>query len=98
MTRWKTASALTVALALVTASSFAAAKTYQVTGPVIALTDDTITVKKGNDPWEIARDATTKIPAGLKVGDKVTIEYRMSATSVDVKPAAAAKASPKPAN
>jgi hypothetical protein len=70
-------------------------KTYQVTGPVLALTDDMITVQKGQEKWEIARDASTKVTGDLKVGAKVTIEYRMSATSVDVKPAAAAKASAK---
>ena len=82
-----------LALALAAAPLFAAPpKTYQVTGPVLALTDDMITVQKGQDRWEIARDASTKITGDLKVGSKVTIEYRMSATSVDVKPAAAAKA------
>jgi hypothetical protein len=82
-----------LALALAAAPLFAAPpKTYQVTGPVLALTDDMITVQKGQDKWEIARDASTKITGDLKVGSKVTIEYRMSATSVDVKPAAAAKA------
>ena len=92
MTRWKIAAPLALALAIGAGPSFAAAaKTYQVTGPILAITDDTITVKKGSDPWEIARDATTKITGELKVGAKVTIEYRMSATSIEVKPAAAAK-------
>ena len=71
-------------------------KTYQVTGPVLALTDDVITVQKGTDKWEIARDASTKVDGELKVGAKVTIEYRMTATSVTVKPPAAAPAK-KPA-
>ncbi len=73
----------------------AAAKTYQATGPVLAVTDDTITIQKGNEKWEIARDASTKITGELKVGAKVTIEYRMSAATIEVKPAAAAKAAPK---
>jgi len=63
----------------------AAAKTYQVTGPVLAVDDSTITVEKGKDKWEIARDASTKITGDLKVGAKVTIEYRMTATAVEVK-------------
>lgn len=65
-----------------------AAKTYQVTGPVLELTDTTILVQKGNDKkdkWEIARDKDTKIKGDLKVGSKVTVEYRMTATSVEVK-------------
>ena len=65
----------------------AAPKTYQVTGPVLELTADMIVVKKGNDRWEIARDASTKVTGDLKVGATVTIQYRMTATAVDVKAA-----------
>jgi hypothetical protein len=72
----------------------AAPKTYQVTGPVLEVTSDMIVVQKGQDRWEIARDASTKVTGELKVGAKVTIEYRMSATSVEVK-AATAKAPKK---
>jgi hypothetical protein len=63
----------------------AAAKTYPVTGPVLEIDNDMIVVQKGKDRWELARDGSTKVPAGLKVGDKVTIEYRMHATAVEVK-------------
>ncbi len=80
-----------LALALGAGPLLAAAKTYQVTGPVLAVTDDTITVQKGTEKWEIARDAGTKVTGDLKVGEKVTIEYKMTATSVEVKPAAGAK-------
>lgn len=73
----------------------AAAKTYQVTGPVLELTSDMIVVQKGQDRWEIARDASTKVTGDLKVGAKVTIEYRMTATSVEVKAATAKSAAPK---
>lgn len=76
--------ALTVSLAAVP-SHAAAPKTYQVTGPVLELTADTIVVQKGKDRWEIGRDAATKVTGDLKVGSKVTIEYRMTAASVDVK-------------
>ena len=64
-----------------------AADTYQVTGPVVALTDSTLVVEKNHERWELARDAKTKGEAGLKVGDKVTVHYRMLATSIEVKPA-----------
>ena len=60
-------------------------KTYQVTGPVLEVKDDIIVVQKGNDKWEIGRDAATKITGDLKVGSKVTIEYTMKAATVDVK-------------
>ena len=69
----------------------AAPKTYQVTGPVLSMTDDTIVVQKGTEKWEIARDAATKITGDLKVGAKVTIQYRMTAVSVDAKVASPAK-------
>ena len=80
-----------VALALIAAVAIAAVNTYQVTGPVLAVTENSITVQKGNDKWELARDANTKIKGDLKVGSKVTIEYRMIATSVDVTAASAKK-------
>ena len=67
------------------ALSVAATKTYQVTGPVLEVSGDMIAVQKGKDRWEIARDSSTKVTGDLKVGSKVTIEYRMTATSVDVK-------------
>ncbi len=67
------------------------AKTYQVTGPVLEVSNDMIAVQKGKDRWEIARDPSTKVTGTPKIGDKVTIEYRMTATSVEIKPAAASK-------
>ena len=77
--------ASTLAILLALPALAAAPKTYQVTGPVLELTSDTITVKKGSERWEIARDASTKVTGDLKVGATVTIQYRMSAASVDVK-------------
>jgi hypothetical protein len=75
------------AAALLAASSLNAAdaKTYQVTGPVLEVTPTTITVQKGNDKWEIARDGKTKITGDIKVGAKVTIYYTMVAAEVEVK-------------
>ena len=61
------------------------AKTYQVTGPVLAVTPTTITVQKGQEKWEINRDATTKTPADITVGSKVTVYYTMTATDIEVK-------------
>jgi len=61
------------------------ARRYQVTGPVLEVTPTTITVQKGNDKWEINRDANTKIKGDVKVGSKVTIYYSMVATEVEVK-------------
>lgn len=61
------------------------AKTYQVSGEVLELTDTTIIVQKGEDRWQVARDKGTKVTGDLKVGAKVTIQYRCVATDVEVK-------------
>ncbi len=74
---------IAAALAL-PAGALAAEHTYQVTGPVVSSTPDSITVKKGSENWEIARgDDKTDV----KAGDKVTITYTMTAKKVEVKPA-----------
>ena len=62
-------------------------KTYQVTGPVLEVKDDVIVVEKGKEKWEVGRTKDTKVTGDLKVGSKVTIEYRMEAASVEVKDA-----------
>src|SRR5713101_6589390 len=83
----KTAFSLLAAasLALSNAAFAAGAKTYQVTGPVLEVNDTMIAVQKGKDRWEINRDSNTKVTGDLKVGEKVTITYTMSATDVEVK-------------
>jgi len=77
------------ALQLAIFSSYSAetAKTYQVTGPILELTDKAIIVQKGDERWEVARDEKTHIDGELKVGNKVTIHYRMIAVSVETKSA-----------
>jgi RNase P/RNase MRP subunit p29 len=75
---------LASALLFATAASAADMKTYQVTGPVVSVTDDSIVVTKGKDNWTIAKDAATK-GATVKPGDKVTIHYRMTATDIELK-------------
>ena len=79
------------ALTLSTAVFAADVKTYQVTGPVVSVTNDAITVMKGKDKWEIAKDAATKTTGDVKEGDKVTVMYRMTATSIEAKAGAAKK-------
>lgn len=91
----KKISVLIIALTLVASVSFGATKTYQVTGPVLEVTATMIAVQKGSDRWEIVRDAGTKVTGELKVGSKVTIEYRMTATTVTVKEAPARPAKKK---
>ncbi len=60
-------------------------KTYQVTGPILEMNDSMIAVQKGKDRWEIARDASTKATGEMKVGDKVTVTYKMTATEIESK-------------
>jgi hypothetical protein len=77
-----------VSLCLIS-TTFAApsAKKYQVTGKIIELTDKAIVVQttKGDERWEIERSADMKVEGDLKVGAKVTIEYRMVGVSAEVK-------------
>jgi hypothetical protein len=87
--------ALALAVGAFAAPTLAAEKTYQVTGPVVDVTDSSIVVKKGNENWELARTPDTKVTGELKKGDKVTVRYTMTATSIEAKPAAAKPAGTK---
>jgi len=90
----RTLASFVVALFL-SAASLAAAKDYQVTGPVVDVKDDAIIVKKGTEDWEIARDKNTKAPTNIKKGDRVMIKYKMTATSIESKEPTKAKTSTK---
>jgi len=80
------------AVLLLTSVAIAAGpKDYQVTGPVLDVTDDVITVEKGKERWEIGRDKNTKVSGELKKGSRVTVHYKMTATGVDVKDTGKAK-------
>ena len=75
---------------------------YQVTGPVAEINDSMIVVEKGakKERFELARDSSTKVSGDVKVGDKVTVHYTMTAKDVEVKAGKAKKetspaASPK---
>ena len=81
---------LLLTLALLSPLAAHAAKSYQVTGPVLEVTANSIVVQKGKERWEMAKDATTKGPE-VKVGDKVTVYYSMTATEIESKAATEAK-------
>src|SRR5437870_5350920 len=89
--RIKTFSLIAAASLVLSGVAFAGAKTYQVTGPVLEVNDSMITVQKGKDRWELDRDSNTKVNGDVKVGDKVTINYTMTAKDVEVKAATGAK-------
>ena len=76
---------LLIATFFLGAATMVAAKEYQVTGPIVDVKDDAIVVKKGTENWEIARDKDTKATGDLKKGEKVTIKYRMIASSIEGK-------------
>jgi len=78
--------ALVFAGLLGSTTAFAAgAKSYQVTGPVVDVSDTMITVQKGKETWQIDRTKDTKVTGEPKVGAKVTIMYRMTADSIEAK-------------
>jgi hypothetical protein len=77
------------------ASASPTTKTHEVTGPILEMNDSMIAVQKGNERWEIARDPATKSDVTMKVGDKVTITYTMTATKVEMKADKAAMAEGK---
>jgi cytochrome c1 len=83
--------------AVAAAPAFAADKTYQVTGPVLEVTDSAITVQKGKEKWQIARTKDTKVTGDVKVGAKVTITYTMTAATVEAKEAKPDAKADKPA-
>jgi len=79
--------ALTIATA-----AMAAGKTYQVTGTVDDVSDTTIVVtqdkgKNKGEKFEMARTAETKVTGELKKGAKATVEYTITAKTVEVKAA-----------
>lgn len=86
----KIAAVLFVLVAMLTISAYAAAKNYQFTGVVKTVQGDTFTVQKSaSETWEFTKDASTK--GAVKVGDKVTVHYKMIATEVEASAAPAAK-------
>lgn len=60
-------------------------KEYQVTGPVLAVTDNVVTVQKGEEKWDLEVSSDTKMDGKLAVGQKVTIYYHMVANRVEKK-------------
>ena len=72
-------------LALAAAPALAADKSYQVTGPIVSVTETVIVVDKSGEKFEIARTGNTKLTGELKVGTKVTVKYTMTATSIEAK-------------
>ncbi|MEO5360933.1 MAG: hypothetical protein H7843_10880 [Nitrospirota bacterium] len=83
--------AVSIVVFAASAAYAGAPRSYQVTGPVLEVKGDMITVQKGSEKWEIAVDKSTKVKGELKVGSKVTVFYQMNAVSIDSKDDAASK-------
>ena len=82
--------------ALVSLAFATSALAYQVTGEVVDVTDKAITVKAAGgknkgEKFEMTRGADTKVTGDLKKGSNVTVEYAITARSVEVKAEKAAK-------
>jgi hypothetical protein len=81
--------ALALLVTAFVAGGYAAAKSYQFSGVVKAADAGSLTVEKSaKETWQFDVSKDTKGTA--KVGDKVTVYYKMVATEVESKPAATA--------
>lgn len=89
MKRILSATLVMLALAAVfMAVTFAATKSYQFTGVVKSADAGTLVVEKSaKETWTFETSKDTK--GTPKVGDKVTVNYKMVATDIEMKPAAA---------
>ena len=84
-----TLGALLLTLACVTGGD-AAVKSYQFTGVVKTVDASSMTVEKSaKETWQFELAKETK-GAPAKVGDRVTVYYKMVATEIESKAAAAA--------
>ena len=72
------------------AGGYAASKAYQFTGVVKAADAGSLTVEKSaKETWQFEVSKDTK--GTPKVGDKVTVYYKMVATDIESKPAEGAR-------
>jgi len=82
----RTILAIGLVMALVVPAVALAVDSYQVTGTVTDFDKDkSITVLKGKEKFEITIDRETKISGEVKKDAKVTVKYKMTATSVEGK-------------
>jgi hypothetical protein len=93
-------SAIRSAVAVLAVALGGSAWAYQVTGEVKDVSDSSITVvqekgKNKGEKFEMTRGADTKVSGDLKKGVKVTVEYTITAKSIEVKAEKAAKPAKK---
>jgi hypothetical protein len=86
MRKWIAGSVLALVVFALAWTAAAAPKTYQFTGVVKTVTGNAFTVQKSpTETWDFSTDGSTK--GTPKVGDKVTVQYKMIATDIQTKPA-----------
>jgi hypothetical protein len=74
-------------------SAPAGPRPLRVKGVVVELTADRMVVQEGKQSWEIGRNGNTRVVGHLRVGARVTVEYRVvGGGSSEGKAATAAKA------
>jgi hypothetical protein len=84
-----TACAVLVLMLTFVLGGYAATKGYQFTGTVKSVDGATVTVEKSaKETWTFETSKDTK--GTPKVGDKVTVQYKMVATDIESKPATTA--------
>jgi RNase P/RNase MRP subunit p29 len=66
-------------------AALADGRIVQVTGPVLEVREDAIVIGKGKEKWEIARTPATVVNGELRKGARVTVEYTMSASKIEVR-------------
>jgi hypothetical protein len=66
---------IAIAAASLALSSTAFAQTAHMTGQIIAVTSDKITVQNGKEVWDINLTASAKVSGDKKVGSTVTVTY-----------------------
>jgi hypothetical protein len=63
----------------------AAAASYQKTGTVKEVANDSFTLDLGKEEWRFYTDGSTAGKDALKAGDKVTVTYKQVATKIESK-------------
>jgi hypothetical protein len=84
-------------------AAVAGPKMYQITGPIVAVDDSSITIRAKKEKWQFSRDPNSAASEHLKIGDVVTVTYWMTSAKLEIKdqksspskPAAAGESTPK---
>ena len=99
----KAVSILAAATLALSTTAGAGPKTYQITGPVVAVDDTSITIRAKKEKWQFSRDPNSAASEQVKIGDVVTVTYWMTSAKVEIKdkksspskPEAASESTPK---